>query len=269
MNLKKFAILGALASLAGTIAANAAHADALQDIKAKGVLVVGVKADYPPFGSLSASGQNIGIEPDLARDLAQRLGVKIQFVPVVAANRMQFLEQGKIDVLIATMNDTPEREKVVTIVQPDYYASGYNIMIPKTVKITSWSELKGVPVCAIQGAFYNKELAEKFGAETVAFTGVAEALTALRQGRCNAFVYDDTAIEGKLQDPTWSDYDMPLQSQDAQPWGIAVKQGEPELADFVSKSVIGWDKTGLILSLETKYGIKHAAFAVQMHNKYK
>jgi polar amino acid transport system substrate-binding protein len=231
--------------------------------------VVGVKADYPPFGSLSPTGANVGIEPDLARDLAKRLGVKIQFVPVVAANRMQFVEQGKIDVLIATMNDTPERAKVLDIIQPDYYASGYNLMVPKTVKITSWAELKGVPVCAIQGAFYNKEVAEKYGAEPVAFTGVAEALTALQQGRCNAFIYDDTAIEGKLQDPAWKDYDMPLASQDAKPWGIAVKLGEPALADFVSKSVIDWDKTGLILSLETKYGIKHAAFAVQMHDKYK
>jgi polar amino acid transport system substrate-binding protein len=62
---------------------------------------------------------------------------------------------------------------------------------------------------------------------------------------------------------------MPLASQDAKPWGIAVKQGEPAFADFISKSIIDWDKTGFILSLETKYGIKHAAFAVQMHDKYK
>jgi polar amino acid transport system substrate-binding protein len=246
-----------------------AHADELQDIKSAGVLIVGVKADYPPFGSLSPTGANIGIEPELAADVAKRLGVKIQYVPVVAANRIQFLQQGKINLLIATMNDTPEREKIVDIVHPDYYASGYNLMVPKTVKITSWAELKGVPVCAIQGAFYNKEIAQKYGAETVAFTGVAEALTALRQGRCNAFVYDDTAIEGKLQDPAWSAYDMPLASQDAKPWGMAVKLGETGFADFLSKTIIDWDKKGTILKLETKYGIKHAAFAVQAHAKYK
>jgi polar amino acid transport system substrate-binding protein len=269
MNLKKIAMLGILAGLGATTAMTSARADELQDIKSKGVLVVGVKADYPPFGFLNSAGQNVGIEPDLARDLAKRLGVKIQFVPVQAANRMQFVEQGKINVLIATMNDTPERAKVLDIVHPDYYASGYNVMMPDTVKVTSWNQLKGVPVCAIQGAFYNKEVAEKYGAEPVAFTGVAEALTALQQGRCNAFLYDDTAIEGKLQDPAWKGYDMPLPSQDAKPWGIAVKQGEPALADFVSKSIIDWDKTGFILALETKYGIKHADFVVQMHNKYK
>jgi polar amino acid transport system substrate-binding protein len=268
MNLKKIALLGMLAGLGTITTMTAAHADELQDIKSKGVLVVGVKADYPPFGYLSPTGENVGIEPDLARNLAKRLGVKIQFVPVNAANRMQFLEQGKIDVLIATMNDTPERAKVVGIVHPDYYASGYNLMLPDTVKITSWNQLKGVPVCAIQGAYYNKDVAEKYGATPVAFTGVAEALTALQQGRCNAFLYDDTAIEGQLQKPAWKNYGMPLPSQDAKPWGIAVKLGEPALADFVSKSIIDWDKTGFILSLESKYGIPHAAFVVQMHNKY-
>lgn len=262
MNPHKIAML---AVLAGVTVAPLAHADELSDIKAKGVLVVGVKADYPPFGSLSPSGENIGIEPDLARDLATKLGVKVQFVPVVAANRMQFVEQGKINVLIATMNDTPERAKVVDIVHPDYYASGFNLMVPKTVTITSWAQLKGVPVCAIQGTYYNKELAEKYGAEPVAFTGVAEALTALKQGRCNAFVYDDTAIEGKLLDPAWSAYDMPLASQDAKPWGIAIKQGEPAFDAFISNSIKDWNKTGLIITLESKYGIKHAAFAAQAH----
>jgi polar amino acid transport system substrate-binding protein len=91
----------------------------------------------------------------------------------------------------------------------------------------------------------------------------------LQQGRCNAFLYDDTAIEGKLQDPAWKDYDMPLKSQDAEPWGLAVKQGEPAFADFMSKTIIDWDKTGFILSVESKYNLKHSDFALQMHDKYK
>ena len=261
--------LGLLVGAMAFLGANTARADELQDIKSSGVLVVGVKADYPPFGYLSPTGENIGIEPDLARNLAQRLGVKVQFVPVVAANRMQFLQQGKINLLIATMNDTPEREKIVDIIHPNYYASGYNVMVPKSVKLTDWSQLKGMPVCAIQGSFYNKQVGEQYGAELIAFTGVAEALTALQQGRCNAFLYDDTAIEGKLLDPGWKAYDMPLTTQGASPWGMAVKNGEPALAAFLSKASEDWAKTGYILSLETKYGIPHSAYAVQQHDKYK
>jgi polar amino acid transport system substrate-binding protein len=260
--------LGAVAFAVG--AGSAARADELQDIKSKGVLVVGVKADYPPFGYRAPNGDIIGIEPDLAADVAKRLGVKLQLVPVVAANRMQFLQQGKIDLMIATMNDTPERAQVVNIIQPDYYASGYNLMLPESIHVTSWDQIKGKPICGIQGAFYNKQVAEKFGGQVVAFTGVAEALTALKQGRCIGFVYDDTAIEGQLLNPEWKDYAMPLPSQDSQPWGLAVKKGEPQFADFMAKTVEDWHKTGLILDFESKYGVaQHSQFAEQMHDKYK
>lgn len=267
---RRVALLALLAGVAIAAGAGPARADALQDIKSKGVLVVGVKADYPPFGYRSPNGDIIGIGPDLARNVAQRLGVKVQLVPVVASNRMQFLQQGRIDLMIATMNDTPEREKVVDIVKPDYYASGYNMMLPKSLKITSWSQLKGKPVCGIQGSFYNKQAAQKFGFNVIAFTGVAEALTAMKQGRCIGFLYDDTAIEGQLLKPEWkTTYDMPLESQDAQPWGLAVPKGEKNFAKFMSDTIKDWAKTGFILKLETKYGITHhSKFAEAMHKKY-
>ncbi len=83
-----------------------ASADDLATIKQRGTLLVGVKADYPPFGFRSSSGEIVGIEPALAEDVAKSLGVKLELVPVVASNRIEFLEQGKIDLIIATMNDT-------------------------------------------------------------------------------------------------------------------------------------------------------------------
>ena len=49
------------------------------------------------------------------------------------------------------------------IIQPDYYASGYNIMVPKSMNLKSWQALKDKPVCGIQGAYYNKEAAQNFG----------------------------------------------------------------------------------------------------------
>src|SRR5579883_2949624 len=92
-------LLAAAAALAG-LSMTTAHADTLADIKAKGTLVVGVKADYPPYGFRDSSGNIIGFEPDLAADVAKRLGVKLQLEPVVASNRMQFVQQGKIDLMI-------------------------------------------------------------------------------------------------------------------------------------------------------------------------
>lgn len=242
--------------------------DELQQIKSKGVLTVGVKADYPPYGYREPDGTIAGIEPDLARDLAKRLGVKAEFVPVVASNRIQFLQQGRVNVLIATMTDTPERAKLVDFVQPDYYASGYNVMLPKAMSISSWSQMKDKPVCGVTGSFYNRQASEKYGFQFVGFSAVPEALTAMQQGRCVGFLFDDTAILGQLGKPQWSGYDMPLPSQDSQPWGIAVKQGAAALAQQVHDAIVAWNKDGTILELETKYGIeRHSAFAEKAHNE--
>jgi polar amino acid transport system substrate-binding protein len=245
-----------------------ARADDLATIKQRGTLIVGVKADYPPFGFRTPSGQIEGIEPALAADVAKSLGVKLELVPVVASNRMQFLEQGKIDLMIATLTATPDRAKVINLVQPYYYAAGYNVMVPKSMNLKSWDDLKGKPVCGIQGSFYNKGAAEKFGLQVVAFTGTAEALTALKQGRCVGLLYDDTSIEGILLKPEWSTHEMPLESQDSQPWAVAVRLGQPEWAAFMSKKVEQWAKDGTIQQLEQQYHIKASQFAADMHKKY-
>src|SRR6476659_8309036 len=77
-------------------------------------------------------GEFLGLEPDMARDVAKTLGVEVEFVPVNSANRMEFLAQGQIDLMIATMTDNLKRREVIGIVHPNYYSSGYNIIMPKT-----------------------------------------------------------------------------------------------------------------------------------------
>ena len=264
----KAAAVAATAAAFGLFA-QAANADAIDDIKTAGVLKVGVKADYKPYGFLDPSGAIVGIEPDLAKDVADKLGVKVEFVPVVSSNRMQFLEQGKIDLMIATMTDKPDRRKVVGIVDPNYYSSGTNILSKKSLGFKTWEDLRGKPVCGIQGAFYNKATSQKFGAKIVAFKGTAEAYAALKAGNCAAFVYDDSAIVAKTKDPVYSDYEMPLPTIDDAPWGLAVQLGQDGFKAMMSEMIIGWHKSGRILELETKWGVSNTPFAQNMHAKYK
>src|SRR5918912_3954634 len=128
-----------LAALAGfVLAAWPAAAQTLEKIKSRGVLVVGTKADYKPFGFRDPSGAIVGFEPDLAKEIANKLGVKLQLEPVVSSNRMQFLEQGKIDLMIATMNDKPDRRKIVGILEPSYYASSVTVLANRKARLKSW-----------------------------------------------------------------------------------------------------------------------------------
>lgn len=268
MKLRTLKTIAAACVIAG-IGMSTASADVLDTIKERGKLIVGVKADYVPYGFLDTSGAIIGIEPELAKDVADKLGVEIEYVPVVSSNRMQFLEQGKVDLMIATMTDKPDRRKVVNIVDPNYYSSGTNVLSLKKLGLKSWDDLDGKPVCGIQGAFYNKATSQKYGAKIVAFKGTAEAYAALKGGNCAAFVYDDSAIVAKTQDDAWTDYEMPLPTIDDAPWGLAVQLGEDAFAALMSEMIVDWHKTGRILELETKYGVANTPFAEAMHEEYK
>ena len=264
--IKQLALAAGLAALATAAVSGTASADAIADIKQRGKIIVGVKADYAPYGFLNSDGKIVGLEPDLAQDVADLLGVQLELVPVVSSNRMQFLEQGKIDLMIATMTDTQERRGVVQIVDPNYYSSGTNVLTK--ANFTQWEDLSGAPVCGIQGAFYNRKTSEEFGAEIVAFKGTAEALTALKQNRCVAFVYDDAFIVSQLANAEWEGWKMPLPTIDDAPWGLAVKKGEDAFAMLMSGMIVDWHLSGRILALEEKYGLEQTPFAKKMHQVF-
>jgi polar amino acid transport system substrate-binding protein len=259
----------AVALSAFALVSQAAQADVIDDIKKRGVLKVAVKADYKPYGFRDPSGKIVGIEPELAQDVATKLGVKIEFIPVVSSNRMQFLQQGKVDLMIATMTDKPARRKVVSIVDPNYYSSGTNILAPKKFGFKKWEDLRGKPVCGIQGAFYNKKTGREFGAKIVAFKGTTEVYAALKAGNCVAFVYDDSSHVAKTKSAEWADYEMPLPTIDDAPWGLAVKLGETKFHKMMEGMIKDWHKSGRILALETKWGVTNTPFAKAMNAKYK
>ena len=260
-----------LAALAGVAFAAGASAQTLDKIKSRGVLVVGTKADYKPFGFRDPSGAIVGFEPDIGKEVADKLGVKLELEPVVSSNRMQFLQQGKIDLMIATMNDKPDRRQVVGIIDPLYYASGVNVLASRKAALKNWEQLKGQKVCGIQGAWYNKPVAEKYGADIVAFKGQAEAETALMQGNCIAWVYDDTAFAERLADAKWKDYEMPLETILEEPWGVAVKLEEREgpWGQFVAKALEDMHRSGRMIELEKKWNIPASAYLKKMNAEAK
>ena len=94
--------------------------DTLKRIMERGKVVVGVKADYKPWGYKNTDGEIVGMEVDMAQSVADTLGVELETIAVQSSNRMQFLEQGKIDIMIATMSHRSDRRELVGIVQPNY-----------------------------------------------------------------------------------------------------------------------------------------------------
>lgn len=267
MKTKLFASLLGIVG-AGLLFASVANADDLADVKSKGVLVVGTKVDYPPYGFRNEAGEIVGFEPDLAADVAERLGVRLELVPVVTANRMQFLRANRIDLMIATMGVNPQRERVVDIVKPLYYAGEQTVLAPKSSDLSSWSDVSGRMICGVRAASYNTDVREK-GGRIVPFKDAQDALDGLKAGQCEAFVYDTTWFANVLASPEFADYTTPLPAIRPEPWGIAVDKGETNFRNFMSDVIKDWHGSGKLIELEQKWRTPRSEFLREMHEQYK
>ena len=264
-----------LATMAFAVGLAMTASDAMADnerfkrVLERGKVVVGVKADYKPWGFRDSSGKLIGMEIDMAQDVADALGVELEMVPVQSSNRMQFLQQGKIDLMIATMSDKANRRKIIGVPDPNYYTSGTNVLGKKGV-VKQWGDLKGKPVCGKQGAFYNKIVSQRYGAKIVAFVNNAEAKQALRDGKCIAWVYDDSSIMADLASGQWDGYEMALNTEDDTPWGLAVPLEEKDgiWGNFMSGMIYNWHRSGRLIELEKKWGIQPTAYVQKMNKKF-
>lgn len=150
--------LAAAAVFAATLAGPLpALADALDSIKSSGKLRVAVPQDFPPFGSVGADMAAKGYDIDMATLIAEKLGVKVELVPVTSANRIPYLQTNKVDLVISSLGKNPEREKVVDFSAA--YAPFYNgVFAPAGLDIKSTDDLAGRTVGVTRGAIEDLEL---------------------------------------------------------------------------------------------------------------
>ena len=131
--------------------AGAARADTLDNIAKAGVLKVAVPEDYPPFGSVGPDMKPQGYDIDTAALLAKAMNVKLELVPVNSANRIPYLQTGKVDLVISSLGKTPEREKVIDF--SSAYAPYYQgVFGPADIKVSGPADLTGKTVGATRGA---------------------------------------------------------------------------------------------------------------------
>lgn len=246
-------------ALVGGLAAPASAG--INDIKARGMLNVGVKADVLGFGFKNPkTNQFEGYEIDLARELAKRIlgdPNKVNFTPVTAKTRVALLDSGEIDAVLATFTITEERRKIVDF-SPPYFTDGIRLLVQKDSGIKGLKDLGGKTVGVAKGADTAKRLGDKgkdIGVtfDTAAFETYPEILAALQAGRVQAFSTDGSILKYYEQldpktvilPPRYSDED----------YGVATKKGNDDLRDLVAAMITDMQKVGALRKLQQKWGI--------------
>ncbi len=257
--------VAALMLPAGDAVAQDAPSGAIAEIQRRGEVVIGVKNDYAPFGFLDQDLNHAGFDVDVARRLAEDLGVPARLVTVHTASRLQKLEAGEVDIVVATMGDTEKRREVARLIEPNYFSSGFNIMVPKAAGIRDWNELRGRTVCVLSGALGNKIMAQRMGFELRTFSKTGDALRGLREGQCAGYLYDDVAIQADLGAPEWQDYEMPLDSRLVTPWAAAVarRHAGSDLERLVAATIGTMHRDGELLALSERWGQGRTPFLIE------
>lgn len=150
------ALFAALALLSG----GAAQAQgALDAVMAKKQINIAVPTDFPPYGFVGTDMAPRGLDVDMARLIAGKLGVKLELVPVTSANRIPYLQTRKADLVISTLGKNPERAAVID------FTSAYSpffqaVFASKGLAIKTAADLAGKSIGVTRGAIEDMELSK-------------------------------------------------------------------------------------------------------------
>ncbi|MDE1514197.1 MULTISPECIES: transporter substrate-binding domain-containing protein [Vibrio] len=165
--MKSFAaMLSGLMSACLLLSSAMVQADQLQSIQQKGVLKVAVPQDFPPFGSVGRDLKPQGYDIDMADYLAQKLDVKLELVSVSSANRIPYLQTGKVDLVISSMGKNAEREKVIDFSAA--YAPFYlGVFGSSDQAVASASDLTGKAIGVTRGSVEDLQLSAIVPSDTI------------------------------------------------------------------------------------------------------
>lgn len=226
---------------------------AIDKIKENGKVRIGVFSDKPPFGFVNAKGEKDGYDVYIGKRLAKDLlgdESKVEFVLVEAANRVEYLESDKVDIILANFTVTEERKQKVDFANP--YMKVALGVVSKDGSVKSVDDLKGKKLIVNKGttaeSYFTKNYPE---IELLKFEQNTEAFEALKDGRGAALAHDNTLVlawsmENKgysVGIPTLGEHDT---------IAPAVKKDNKELLEWINTDLDKLGKEGFITEAYNK-----------------
>ncbi|MDR2451733.1 MAG: transporter substrate-binding domain-containing protein [Candidatus Accumulibacter sp.] len=229
------------ATVAASLFSGAAPAadDSLAAIKARGVVKIAVFSDKPPFGYVDKFGKNQGYDVYFARRFARELlgdENKIEFVLVEPAARVDVLESGRVDIVLANFTVTPERAKRVDFAKP-YFKTAIGVVSNDNTPIAREGDLQGKKLIVIRGTTADVYFSKIKGIELVKYDQIGDAFQALRDGRGVGLAQDTTLVLA------WANENKGFSVKlgdvgNVDPIAPAVRKGNTELRDWINDTLV-------------------------------
>lgn len=210
----------------------------VDEIKEAGKIDIGVFSDKNPFGYVDNNGEYQGYDVYFAKRIAEDLGVELNLVSVEAANRVEYLTTGKVDIILANFTVTAERAEKVDFALP-YMKVALGVVSPDSAVITSADDLSGKKLIVVKGTTAEQFFTENYpDTELVKFDEYNEAYSALQDGRGDAFSTDNTEVLAwAMQNPGFTVGIESLGSLDT--IAPAVTKGNESLLNWLNDEIKG------------------------------
>ena len=230
-----------------------------------GTVTVGTKFDQPLFGLKNLEGKPEGFDVEIAKLIAGEMGIaadKVNFIESVSANREPFIQQDKVDFVVATYTINDKRKEVVDFAGP-YYVAGQDIMVAKgnPEAIAGPDDLAGKKVCSVTGSTPAENIRTNYpDAELTEFDVYSKCAEALKNGQVQAVTTDNVILLGLIsQDP--EAFELVGKPFTEEPYGIGLKKGDTEFRAFINDTLdklyqdgrwkAAWDATAGKVAPET------------------
>ncbi len=206
-----------------------------------GEVTIGVKYDQPGIGYLEPGADDpSGLDIEMGKIIAAELGIApedINWEETVSDNREPFLQNGTVDMVLASYSITDERRGVVGQAGP-YYVTGQQLLVREEDKdkITGPDDLQGVKVCSVTGSTSIETVTEEYGAQPVPFDTYSDCVTQLQNGSVDAVTTDGAILLGyAAQAP--DELEVVGEPFSEERYGVGYKKGDTAMCEFITETL--------------------------------
>ncbi|ADG92728.1 extracellular solute-binding protein family 3 [Arcobacter nitrofigilis DSM 7299] len=230
------------------------NANQLADIKKSGVIKIAVPQDFAPFGSVSKDMSIQGYDVDTAKLIAKKLGVKLELIPVASANRIPYLQTGKVNLTISSLGKNPERARAIDF--SDAYAIFYlGVFGSKDVKVSSPADLKGKTVGVTRGTIEDIELSKLVDPSVTIKRYEDNNMTtsSFLSGQVKLIATGNVIVSEMARKNPGKEEAMTKFMIVNNPCYIGIKKHEPELMAFINKFIKENKENGKLNKISNKW----------------
>jgi glutamate transport system substrate-binding protein len=228
-----------------------------------GAITIGTKYDQPGFGLLNPTTKvPEGFDVEMGKLIAAKLGIpedKITWTETVSANREAFIQNGQVDIVVATYTINDKRKEVVDFAGP-YYEAGQDIMVAKgnPEKIEGPDDLAGKNVCSVEGSTPAENIRTKYPqAQLTLFDVYSKCADALTNGQVDAVTTDNVILTGLVAGNP-DGFELVGKPFTQEPYGIGLAKGDDAFRTFINDTLQdsfddgswadAWDRTAGAIS---------------------